>query len=90
MELVIYLKNEQDFIVLEPLLKRMKIRFEQKDIKKKVVVRTKRLLSAQQKLETARVRLLQMHKEGIDVTSYGDPVQWQKDTRQDTCLPFRD
>lgn len=77
-------------MVLEPLLRRMKIRFEQKDIKRKIGIGTKKTLSAQRRLDAARTRLLQMHKEGVDITAYGNPVQWQKETRQDTHLPFRD
>jgi GH25 family lysozyme M1 (1,4-beta-N-acetylmuramidase) len=31
-----------------------------------------------------------MLKEGVDVSSYGDPVDWQKEARQDNTLPYRE
>ena len=89
-ELVIYLKNEKDFAVLEPLLKRMKIRFERKNGPKKAISNAKQPSTAQQNLESARAKLLQMLKEGVDVSSYGDPIQWQREVQQDNRLPFRD
>lgn len=90
MELVVYIQNEQDLIVLEPLLKRMKLRFERKNGKKESTQQAKLDLSAQQRLEAARVLLLQMHEEGIDVSTYGDPIEWQRETRNDPAQPFRD
>lgn len=49
----------------------------------------KRGTAAQLKLEAARKKLLQMHKEGVDASYYGDPVAWQRDSREDTGQPFR-
>jgi hypothetical protein len=78
MELVIYINDEKDFSVLEPLLNRMKLRFERKNN-----VRTmNESSSTQEKVESARAQLLQMLKEEVDVSSYGDPVAWQKETRR--------
>ncbi|MFN0035671.1 MAG: hypothetical protein ACKVUS_11425 [Saprospiraceae bacterium] len=80
MELVIYLKNEQDLRVLEPLLRRMKLRFEKKNVR---VASTKPLhkTAGEKKLEAARALLLQMHREGVDASYYGDPSEWQRETR---------
>lgn len=90
MELVVYIKNEQDLVALERLLTKMKLRFEHKKSKIEEAENAKQSLSAEQKLEAARTRLIQMRKAGVDVSSYGDPIQWQRDVRQDTILPFRD
>lgn len=85
MELVVYINDEKDFSVLEPLLSRMKLRFERKNN----VNAINESSATQEKVESARAQLLQMLKEGVDVSSYGDPVAWQKETRQDNMLPFR-
>ena len=90
MELVVYIKNEQDLVVLERLLTKIKLRFEHKKNKMEEVENSKQLLSAEQKLEAARILLLQMRKEGVDISSYADPIQWQRDIRQNSMLPFRD
>lgn len=90
MELVVYIKNEQDLVVLERLLTKMKLRFEHKSSKKEEAETSKQSISAKRKLEAARTRLLQLREAGVDVSSYGDPIQWQRDTRQDNILPFRD
>ena len=78
MELVVYINDEKDFSALEPLLNRMKLRFERKTN----VRAMNESSSTQEKVESARAQLLQMLKEGVDVSSYGDPVGWQKETRQ--------
>lgn len=75
MELVVYINDEKDFSVLEPLLSRMKLRFERKNN----VNAINESSATQEKVESARAQLLQMLKEGVDVSSYGDPVAWQKE-----------
>lgn len=85
MELVIYLKNEEDLAVLEPLLKRMHLHFERKNGES-----NPSLSLAEQKLEAARAQLRQMLQAGVDISTYGDPIEWQRETRMDTALPFRD
>ncbi len=89
MELVIYLKDEQDLTVLEPLLRRMKLHFKKNSKHHSV---TKPLTSAdgQKKLDAARALLLKMHSEGVDASYYGDPIDWQRETREESALPFRD
>ncbi len=78
MELVVYINDEKDFSVLEPLLSRMKLRFERKNN----VNAINESSATQEKVESARAQLLQMLKEGVDVSSYGDPVAWQKEARR--------
>ncbi|MFN4257118.1 MAG: hypothetical protein ACK4Q5_19120 [Saprospiraceae bacterium] len=88
MELVIYLKNESDLAVLEPLLRRLKLRFEKKNGQQPAATSQPLLPS---KLEAARARLLQMHEDGtVDASYFGEPVEWQRSIREDKPLPFRD
>ncbi len=89
MELVIYLKDEQDLTVLEPLLKRMKLRFEKKNDHSAAPTIAQHKTAREKKLEAARTLLLKMHQEGVDSSYYGDPSEWQRETRTKTNLPFR-
>jgi hypothetical protein len=93
MELVVYLKNDSDLEVLAPLLTRMKLRFDarngqKKQSKKAEIVLPK--LTPLQKLEEARAKLLQLHIDGVDASYFGDPLEWQRETRRDKQLPFRE
>ncbi len=85
MELIVYLQNEEDLAVLEPLLKRLQLRFERKSVES-----NPSLSLAEQKLEAARVQLREMLQVGVDVSTYGDPIEWQRETRADNTLPLRD
>jgi len=89
MELVIYLKDEQDLTVLEPLLKRMKLRFEKKN-GRPAVVKAQQKSVREKNLEVARAALLKMHQEGVDASYFGDPSEWQRVTRTERKMPFRD
>jgi uncharacterized membrane-anchored protein len=69
----------------------MKLRFESKTGSEKIIAKKKKDRQAETKVEEARKLLLKMHEDGaIDASSYGDPVEWQRETRQDRPLPFRD
>ena len=35
-------------------------------------------------------KLHELMEKGIDVSNYGDPVEWQRRQREDRKLPFRD
>jgi len=89
MELVVYLKDEQDLTILEPLLKRMKLRFEKKN-GRPTATNAQQKSAREKNLEAARALLLKMHQEGVDASYYGDPSEWQRLTRTETTLPFRD
>jgi hypothetical protein len=89
MELVIYLKDEQDLTILEPLLKRMKLRFEKKN-GRPASTKAQTKTAKEKNLEVARALLLKMHLEGVDASYFGDPSEWQRETRTETKLPFRD
>jgi len=89
MELVIYLKDEQDLTVLEPLLKRMKLRFK-KINGRPSTTKTQHKTAKEKNLEASRALLLKMHKEGVDASYYGEQSEWQRETRSETKLPFRD
>lgn len=88
MELVIYIKNENDLTVLEPLLRRMKLRFEKKRNGDTSIGQIKKT-DREKELEEARVLLLKMHQEGVDASYYGDPSEYQREIRTDSILPFR-
>ncbi len=81
MDLVVELKieNPNDWATIERLLKRLKVSFIQKSVELPVV-------SKEQKLIDEFHALL----EGVDVSYYGDPVEYQIQAREDAVLPFRD
>lgn len=139
MELVVYLKNEKDLAVLEPLLKRMKLRFDMQngngkktkpasspkskpESKENLTDRVKELRAqlppppskekraaalarmdelrkqihpplpprpSAEKVAKARAAMDALLEEGVDVSAYGDPIEWQRETRKDRELPFR-
>ena len=89
MELVIYLKNEEDLSVLEPILKRMKLRFEKKNGHTSITKAQNKSVR-EKNLEEARGILLKMHQEGVDASYFGNPSDWQREMRLETKLPHRD
>ena len=82
MELVVYLQDESDLAVIESLLNRLKLRFEKRNGQtaspKTDVEREKNLLE---------LRYLAAQ---IKESTFGDPLEWQAETRKDRSLPFRD
>ena len=82
MELVVYLQNENDLAVIESLLNRLKLRFEkrkgQTETPKTDIDREKNLLE---------LRYLAAQ---IKNSTFGDPLDWQNESRKDRSLPFRD
>ena len=82
MELVVYLQDENDLAVIESLLKRLKLRFEkrkgQTETPKTDIEREKNLLE------------LQYLAAQINHSTFGDPLEWQAETRKDRNLLFRD
>ncbi len=91
MELVVYIDNEQDLVILEPLLKRLKLRFEHKgDSEKAVSDTSQKAIEALEKLDTAKKTLARMRQTGVDISPYGDPIEWQKTVRKDKALPYED
>lgn len=42
-------------------------------------------------IDPEKIQALQeLFKHGMDVSNYGDPVEWQREIRKDRKLPFRD
>ena len=86
MELIIYLEDQKDLALLEPLLKRLQFRYEWKAFSK---LSTSTLVdadaqSSKKKLEIDRNKLQQMHKDHqVNALYYGDPVAWQRTQRSD-------
>jgi hypothetical protein len=84
MELVVYLQDESDLAILESLLRRLKLRFEMR--KGQIPVLEPSADSEREKnlLELRRLAALIKH------SSFGDPVEWQREVRKDRILPFRE
>jgi hypothetical protein len=83
MELVVYLKNDSDLAILESLLNRLKLRFEK---------RNNGSFQEPKKDETEyekNLKELQNLAAQIEESSFGDPVEWQREMRKDRPLPFR-
>lgn len=84
MEVVVYLKDDSDLAILESLLNRLKLRFEK---------RNNGTFQKPQKEETEyqkNLKELQSLAAQIEGSSFGDPVEWQREMRKDRPLPFRD
>ena len=87
MDLIIELKikNPSDWAMLQPLLKRLKIRFTQKN------EAPQQLIKEPVGNHTSVVdKLNALLDAGVDASYYGDPVAFQRDARNETALPFRD
>jgi hypothetical protein len=82
MSLVVELKinNLSDWAIIERLLKRLKVNFVQKNVETPTI-------SKEQKLIDELYALLDA---GVDVSNYGDPIEFQREAREDVVLPFRD
>ncbi len=82
MNLVVELniKNAGDWAIIQPLLKRLKIHFVQKNV-------------TPQPIATEPTQLDELYAlldAGVDASYYGDPIAFQRDVRQDATQPFRD
>lgn len=82
MEVVVYLKDESELVLLESLLQRLKLRFEKR----------KEQINAPNTGNDYEKNLLKLSQLSAQITesSFGDPIKWQKTTREDRLLPFRD
>lgn len=86
MDLIIELKinNPSDWAMLQPLLKRLKIRFSQKNDASQQSVK-----EPAENPTSVVDKLNALLDAGVDASYYGDPVAFQRDTRHETELPFR-
>lgn len=82
MDLVVELKinNLSDWTIIERLLKRLKVKFVQRNVEVPTV----------SKEQTAIEELYALLDAGVDVSNYGDPIEFQREAREDVVLPFRD
>lgn len=82
MDLVVELKinNPNDWTLIEGLLKRLKVSFSKKNVE----------LSSIAREQTPLDELYALLDAGVDVSNYGDPVEFQRAAREDVVLPFRD
>ena len=80
MELIVYLQDENDLAMIESLLKRLKLRFEkrkeQTETPKTDPEREKNLLE------------LKFLAAQIKHSTFGDPIEWQAETRNDRSLSY--
>ena len=82
MELVVYIQDENDLVMIESLLQRLKLRFEKRKEQKPAI-------EPHNDYEKNLLELQQLAAQ-IKESSFGDPIEWQRHTRQDRILPFRD
>ena len=83
MELVVYLQDESDLSILESLLRRLKLRFE----KRKDTISSLDVVDIDREKNLLELRQLAAQ---IKESSFGDPIEWQREIRQDRVLPFRE
>jgi hypothetical protein len=75
-KLVLEIPNQHDLDLLLPLLRRLSIRFSNPTVS----------TPKEGELEEA----LHIVRQGCDMSSFGDALQYQNETRQERSLPFRD
>ena len=82
MDLVVELKinNPDDWTLIEGLLKRLKVNFSKKNVE----------IPQISKHQASLNELYALLDAGVDVSNYGDPVEFQRAAREDVVLPFRD
>jgi hypothetical protein len=84
MQLLLEIDRSSDLDLLLPLLERLQIRFiTQNDATGTTATKSK--LNA-----IERAAALRIISEGCDTTNFGDALAYQKATRADRSLPFRD
>ena len=73
MEVVVYLKDENELVILESLLQRLKLRFEK---------RKGQTIASETDNEREK-HLLELRNLAAQIqeSSYGDPVEWQRTVR---------
>jgi hypothetical protein len=82
MELVVYLKDDSDLVIIENLLNRLKLRFEKRN--NGHIQAPPNDSNYEKNLEELRQLASQ-----IEQSSFGDPIEWQRIQREDRPLPFR-
>ncbi len=75
-KLVLEIPNQNDLDVLLPLLRRLRIRFSNLKVS----------TPKEDELEEA----LRIVRQGCEMSTFGDALQYQIETRQERSLPFRD
>jgi hypothetical protein len=76
--------NDADLSIIEPLLNRLRIAYARKE------EQTVSLKNGNSKILVARKKLLAMVEDGLNTSSFGDPVEYQKEVRKDKILAFRE
>ncbi len=76
--IVLEIPNLQDFDLLLPLLRRLGIRIAKTEVE------------TPKPSESEIEKALRIIRQGCDMSSFGDALQYQIETRQERSLPFRD
>ena len=74
------IKNPRDWAIIERLLKRLNVSFVQKNVEPRPIT----------KEQTTLDKLNALLDAGVDASYYGDPVEYQRNAREDINLPYRD
>ena len=82
MELVVYLQDEGDLLIVESLLRRLKLRFE----KRPNEVTPIGVSDNNREKNLLELRFLAAQ---IKESSFGNPIEWQREMREDRVLPYR-
>lgn len=78
-QVTLNIKQDKDLDILMPILDRLGITIQEDNL------HSKKKLSEEEYL-----KCLAIIDKGIDVSNYGDPMEWQKEQREDRKLPYRD
>ncbi len=78
-QVTLHIKQEADLEILLPLLDRLGI-----------TVQENNLFSKKKLSEEEYQKVLQTIQKGVEVSSFGDALEYQKEVRKDRKLPFRD
>jgi len=82
MELLVHLEKDSDLIQVEQLLAKLQVRYEKQDTK----LSEKEYNTSDIEAIKKELRFLASK---IKVSSFGDPVKFQRAVRKDRPLPFR-
>ena len=85
MELVVEYNNDSDLAVLETMLNRMQFRYTKTEKKE-----NQKPDLSNSKVRAEVLRELRYLASKIKTSSFGDPVEWQRETRIDKPLAFRE
>lgn len=78
-QVTLNIKEDKDLDILIPLLDRLGITIQESNL-----ISKKKLSEEEYKKHIAIIN------KGVNVSNYGNPLEWQKEQREDRKLPYRD